>query len=717
MARTAYKKDERLLQEALDNFKVAVQQTQDFNKQAIEDLSFLAGNQRPAQSDLFFQVNLLNPFLRQITADAREANPAIEVVPLSGNDQHIASIFEGLIRSIEEKCDASTAYQTALWYAAACGVGYILLDTEYVSPESFDQEYVIKSCDNPFKVFLDPTHELLDGCDAEWGFIIEDLGHEEFKRAFPKSETAKKLGSNQGWKLLQLPHDWLNEKAVRVARYYVKRYDERTIYLYEDPLTFETVTLDVPPDEVIGTPENPGTYKDGIYSSWRFVKKRRSNDITVKAYALTAYEVLDETVWPGKYLPIVKVTGDTYTVGGKKVTHGAIRFAKDPQRQFNFHLTKKTELIDLIPKVPFVAANGQVVDNPELWANAHRVPVGTLTYKPMSLEGQMVPPPTRPPGIDGGSFSAIAQGQAEALEHLKLVFGMHGNPMLDQQNNDTSGVALDIRQTAASRSQYIYFDHLLSALRCLGRQLIDGIPIVMDTDRMARIIRPDGEEQVVAINSISNKKRYDLTKGTYDVRVKTGPAYATRREKSLQTATQVLPLLPENQRAVVTDQVLRLVDDPIAGKMADRIKATLPPEVLAATGDGDQEDLAPMEMVQQLQQQLSSAQQLLKLKDMENQELQVKVKVAEDKTALELTKADMENEREVANLQHESQVAEIEARLKLKELELAERKLALEEQKLEIAKAQAASGILDTMKPDIGSINIPGNTTDIGGKL
>lgn len=693
---TNLKKDAPIIQEAIENFKLASMAYSEQRSKARNDLAFLAGEQRPTGVDEFNQVNLLQPYLRQILASAREANPSINVVPVADQDKSLSQVYEGLIRSIWQKCDGDQAAMTALWYAAAAGEGYFLLDTEYVSPTSFEQEYVVKAAENPEMIFLDPNHRLLDGCDAEWGFIVEDLSHAEFKRKFPKSALAKKLaGPTQGWQALSLPSDWLTSSTVRIARYYVKCYDDKRIFLYEDPVTGETITLEDGPDKVIGTETQPGSMPGLV-----FLQRRVTQNVTVKAYALTAYDVLDETVWPGKYLPIVKVTGDSYFVGAKRIQHGAIRFAKDPQKQVNFLLTRKTQLIDLIPKVPFIAANGQVVDNPSDWANAHRTAIGTLTYSPVSVEGQLVPPPSRPQGIDVASFQAITQSIAESIEHMKLTFGNAGNALMDAAGNQTSGVALQTRQESAGRSVYHYFDNLLVALRCVGRQLIDGIPIIYDTERIVRIVKPDDTDQLVAINSISNKMRYDLSKGTYDVVVKTGPAFASRREKSLAATTQVLPLLPEPQRAAVSDLVLRLVDDQATTKMADRIKAMQSPQVLAATGEANDEDLAPAELVMQLQGQLAQAQQQLEMLNLQKQELEIKVKIAEDNTNLELTKMDLEHERELKKMVHADEVAEIEARLKLEQLKLTEMELELKVRELELkAKGGHYPNVSDTDIP------------------
>jgi hypothetical protein len=137
---TALKKDASLIQEALENFKLAVQTYAAQRREARSDLAFLAGEQRPSGVEEFNKVNLLQPYLRQILASAREANPAITVVPVASDDLALSQVYEGLIRSIWQKCDAAQASMTALWCAAASGEGFLLLDTEYVSPTSFEQE-------------------------------------------------------------------------------------------------------------------------------------------------------------------------------------------------------------------------------------------------------------------------------------------------------------------------------------------------------------------------------------------------------------------------------------------------------------------------------------------------------------------------------------------------------------------------------------------------
>lgn len=690
------KSHQDIVREALENFESAKTAYQSQRAAAREDLNFVAGNQYSnvvGDDDYRLTVNLLGPFLRQITAEARSANPSIRVVPVSSEeDVEKAEVISGLIRHIEQYSNASNIYQNALWYAAASGEGYFFLDSKYCSPDSFDQELVIKQCDNPEKVFLDPNHNEKDGRDAEWGFIVEDLDHSVFKRKFPDSDLTQHLNNNS-WNLLTLPNDWINSRTVRVARYWVKDYQAQKIWLVQDPLTGEQYTVtEKPGDDVILLRRDP----------------RISYKVTVRAYTLTATEVLEETVWPGHHIPIIKVTGETFAVGGQKVQYGAIRMAKDPQRQYNYAVSRQTEMIDQAPKNSFVITEKQMGNHAEKWANANRINFGALPY----VKEDGAAPPFRVSGLDANAFQGVATTRAQSLEDLKLVFGL-GDASLGRPGNEISGVAIQGRVEQASRSTYQYFDNLLLSLRYLGDMIVDVIPTYYDTERTIRIVKPTNEEQMIVINRMGDSK-YDLTTGDYDVVITTGPAYASKRQEAYEALKGIQDSMPG---APIGDLIAGQIDSPVAKLAAKRIRATYPPEVLAATGEDNETDMAPKEMVEKLLQENSQLRMAMQRADLENQELQVEKKNLEDKTALELTKADLQSEQDRARLEFERMKTEMEFRLKMQEMRLKERELALHEAQMGIKASLALHEVNESEKPDFRTPPDMEHDTNLGGSL
>lgn len=440
-----------LMKEIHDHFSEAQMAYASTRTMAKLDLAFVAGEKTSNSNDPFdLQVNLLGPFLRQITAEARSANPAVRVVATSSDDVDIAEVRGGLIRAIEQESDSEAVYQTALWYAAACGEGYFLLDSHYVSDDSFDQNLLLRRVVNPETIFLDPTHQDPTGADANWGFIIKDISKGAYRRQFPDSELTKNLVAGGSF-LLNMPGQWLTDSTVRVAQYWVRQYRMKKLWLIADPVTGEQTTVDKKPGpDVVLLRKDP----------------REVQVCEIKGYTVNGHEILEKIDWPGSRLPIFKVTGDSFFVGGKLVQHGAVRHAIDPQRQYNYAVSRQTEMVDLAPKSPWVITTKQLGNNGDKWANANRISYGYLDYT--NENGAQAP--YKQAGINAGDFQAVLATRQQAYEDMKRVFGLNDASM-GSVAGDMSGVAIGKQVEQGSRSTYQYFDNLLLAIKAVGREL------------------------------------------------------------------------------------------------------------------------------------------------------------------------------------------------------------------------------------------------------
>jgi hypothetical protein len=68
------------------------------------------------------------------------------------------------------------------------------------------------------------------------------------------------------------------------------------------------------------------------------------------------------------------------------------------------------------------------------------------------------------------------------------------------QGNERSGKAILAREQQGDTGTYHYVDNLARAIRHITRQIVDLIPKIYDTQRIARIIGVDGEVGMVKIN-------------------------------------------------------------------------------------------------------------------------------------------------------------------------------------------------------------------------
>jgi hypothetical protein len=170
-------------------------------------------------------------------------------------------------------------------------------------------------------------------------------------------------------------------------------------------------------------------------------------------------------------------------------------------------------------------------------------------------------------------------------------------------------------------------------VRHVTRQLVDLIPKIYDTERIARIIGEDGESSMVKMNPMQPEpvkkivneqgividKIYNPSVGKYDVVVVTGPGYATKRQEALEAMAQLLQTNPQLW-AVAGDLFVKNMDWPGAQELAKRFAKTIDPKII---GDAD-EDPALQAANQQMQAMAQEMEQMYKMLQNVNQTMEAR---------------------------------------------------------------------------------------------
>ena len=228
--------DEAILKEAHERLKDCIEDEGTERAKMLDDLRFCTLDQWPAEirtarendpngSRPCLTIDKINQYITQVVNDERKNKPGIKTRPVDDfADIETAKIYDGLIRHIEDRSNASIAYTTAGELAVKIGLGYFRVVTEYISPDSFDQEPRIKRIPNTFSVFLGP-HIQPDGSDAEYGFIIEEVPQERFEREFP--DAKKEAGDFEG---LGDKPTWKTRETTTVVEYFYTKYELRMCY-------------------------------------------------------------------------------------------------------------------------------------------------------------------------------------------------------------------------------------------------------------------------------------------------------------------------------------------------------------------------------------------------------------------------------------------------------------------------------------------------------
>jgi len=145
-------------------------------------------------------IDQIAQFVSQVSNDIRMNTPSIDIIPDGGgSSQETADIYQGLIRNIEYKSNADSAYDNAVNFAIKCGIGYLRVDHDYPTPMSFEQELYIERIVNPFSVLFDHNSITADGSDAKYCYVLEKMDMEEYKEKYPIITQVRVMRMKSHW--------------------------------------------------------------------------------------------------------------------------------------------------------------------------------------------------------------------------------------------------------------------------------------------------------------------------------------------------------------------------------------------------------------------------------------------------------------------------------------------------------------------------------------
>jgi len=645
------KKDDKIIEEARKRMARAEEADQDNRTRFVDDMKFSFGDsdnrfqwndseykRRDSANRPALTINKTEQHVLKVLNQARINTPQIKIYAADGAaDPETADILDGMIRHIQYDSDAEKAYDIALETATRGGVGYWRVLTEYEDETSFNQDVKIQAIHNPLTVFIDPDCKDIEGADARFAFIYEDISKEEFEARYPHEE-AKAIDwvDRKGW--------LKSEDDIRIAEYF--RVVEKADRVYVDAEGETLLRSEVDPETL------PMVEEMAVQS--RQVMRR-----TIEWYLLAADKILDQNTWPGRFIPVVRIVGQELNIEGKRHRKGLTSGLKDPQRMYNYWTSSAVEHVALQSKVPWLLPAEAVEGHEKYWNNANTDNVAYLPYNAVDASGNAIPAPSRnpPPTM----APAYIQGLQVSSEELKMASGQYDASM-GAQSNETSGRAIWARQQQGDTATYHYIDNQARALRFTGRILIDLIPKIYDVARVVRVVGEDGERAMAKIDpgmdqAMSEQtaddgtveKIYNPGVGKYDVVVSVGPAFASRRQEAFAVLSDMAARNPALMQ-VAGDLIMKAADFPMADDLADRIRKTIPPQLVDDTQDPQ---------VIQLQQQLQQAQQQMQAMAAALDDKQTKDAQAFTKLDIDRHKADTERAKVFAEALTPEQIAAI----------------------------------------------------------
>lgn len=636
--------DDPLILEIRERFQYCVDSWRDIRAEAVKDMKYVAGDpwepkERKAREDAgrpCISADELNQYVNQLVNDARQNKRSIKVIPTgAGADDKSAELRAGIIRQIEYKSNAQSAYLTAFENAASRSYGFFRITTRYVDETSFDQELCIRRIPNPDCIYIDPDCKEADCSDMKYCFVVEPMKKKEFKRQYPKAKVVDFTSEH-----IQAAPLWIQEDSVLVGEYWKVEY------------TYTELT------------EGDKT---------REVEKRR-----ICQYITNGLEILEKNEWGGmvkesdgtekwhgKYVPIVPVFGKELYIdkghGSERVLMSLIRLARDPQMLYAYYRTCQAEVVGMTPKTPYIGYEGQFTGHEDEWQNVNKAPIPYLQVAPLTdaTGTNLLPLPQRQ--AYEPAIQSLEMGAESARQAIQSALGISALPTAAKRRNEKSGVALERIEQQQAQGSYHFIDNFDRALEHGGRILNDYIPVVYDTPREIGIRNADESFDTVKVNQpftdeatkqqISNM----LGDGEHDVTISTGPSYQSQRDQANDFADSIggnpaliqAALGGSKPAAKILGQTIRLKNLGVLGdEMADAID---PPE------EGPEIPPQVQQGIQQLQQQVTSLNFYAKQLEGELTQLKQEKEAKVVDNQFKLQQADKDNATKIA-------IAEIETK-------------------------------------------------------
>lgn len=628
-------------------------------------------------------VNKIDPMVHRIVNSAKQQKLSVEVKPQGDADTDTAEIFGGMLRNFEYVSNAVRAYMWAFECAVRGGIGYFQIRNEYENNDSFDQTVKFKRIRDPNCVSFDPDAEDNNGGDAEFSIISEEIS------AF----SAKKLCDNLDYdhESLVINKDiWtIGDGVARHGEINWKEYTSDTLYelidgsfIKESEIAAEALAL---------------------LKQTNHVKKSRKIRIPIWWYAnIIEGKVIEKIQLNTSLNPIIRIIGREGYIDGKLDYRGITRNSMDSNRMYNVMSSLLIERVGLAPRAPYIAAAGQIEGFEAKWLNANNANFPVLEYNPVSANGNLAPPPMKNDAPAGDPsierYLNISSMDIKDTSNIADAF-------MGKTSNEVSGAGIKARSAQSDTAIFDLLDNCSDGIEQGNRVALDMAQRSMSNRQVVRIMGEDYTEKVITLNAFKmpngETKSIDLSKGKFTTKITVSSGDKTKRETAIEQLSFVLQTNPDAAKLIM-DVFVGNLDIKDAKKIANRFKATLPPEIIAAeeNTEKDNPELDAYEqhatqIVQDLQKKLQAAiaeltdtQEKLKQKNGElankNRETDIKQQEADTahlKVVLDANANDKESKsedkkkskEESANPEHSDTV----------QLQLITRNLAKTEQELE----------------------------------
>ncbi len=569
-------------------------------------------------------VDLLTQFVNQLVNEVR-ANPrAVHFAPGAALGQltedqvkAVAEFMADKMREIEYRSHAQLAYTTAFEQAVMGGMGYVRLVSEYVPGSVDQQELCVEPVVDANSILPDPYFRRPDLSDMTRCFVIEKRSIRDFRQQFPKAKVQDFDGLLTGDTTDSFSL-WLDTERILLAEYWRVTQVEQKLLLVQPPApkVQGIYGLNQPPaPRPLTIPESEwATMPAGS----KVIRDRTTFVPKVTKQLVNGVEVLEETSWPGPYIPIAGCLGRVLYLDEKGATErrilSAIRLALEPYMAYCFYRTCEIENAGMTTKNPYWAYTNQVTptQQQEIAKSLHE-PVSVLFAEAVTeaTGTQVLPLPQR--NVSEPAIAALSAGAEEMRRATLDALGSSFLPTAAQRSNQKSGKALKELDQQRQQGTYHFVDHYEMMLRHVGVLTSVAAPHFYDSLRQTTVRKGDDTTAHVWLNNPQETDSITLDRDlSLAVTVSSGPDFDSTREAASEFADMLLDsqtllqlLGPQKAQQIAALAVKLKVNQTGIGAIGQEIV-----DIISPPQDGQVNPQQVQQENQQLKAQLQEAQQM-----------------------------------------------------------------------------------------------------------
>lgn len=580
MSKTKADIESEVVEESITHFDMAYKSQQEIRLKCLQDRRFVFVDGAQWEDGLRlqfdnkprFEVNKLHMACVRIFNEYRANRISVAFDPTNDDaDKQTAEMLEGAYRHDERHSGGQEAYDNAFEEGVAGGMGAWRLRNVYADEDDEDddtQKIVIEPIyDADSSVFFSLDGKRYDKSDAGRCWVITSMSRDEYAEKWgepPEDDyglpsTAQGTSFRKVQKMTEF--DWYTPDVIYVAEYYVKEEKKKKVLVYRLPGQNKK---DRKFDESELTEQDR---QDMLDQGYQHIRTRTVKARRVHKWIHDGSRVLEDCgIIAGPNIPIVPFYGKRAYIDNQERIMSHIRLGKDAQRLFNMQISLLAMISALSPRrKPIFTpeqmrghavnwANDNIDDNPFLLingidnGNGGLIPAGPIGY-------------TEPPNVPE-PLAALMQLTDASIKELT------GNQEAGEQvASNISDALMERVQDKVDMMAFIYMDNMSKSIQRSGEIWLGMFREIADEDgRKIPTLGEDGKRGVAILRQPrmvdgASQMVNDPSRGKFQVTVDTGPAFKSRRDKTVRSLVAMLQYVDDPQlKQIITSLALTNMD-------------------------------------------------------------------------------------------------------------------------------------------------------------